>query len=402
VAAGQVVISEFRLRGRDPDGAGPLSAHANEFVEFANTTGADLVVSSGDASAGWALVASDGAVRFIIPNGTRIPARGHFLAVNGDGYGLSDYPAGDDGSMATKATGDAILLPDGTPGASYALEIPDGAGLALFRTATPSALSDPAYRLDAVGFDGAGALYSEGAPLAAPGVTLDVEHAFLRQFRTGVPQDTDDNRNDFLLVSPEAETLPGALLGSPGPENTTSPVDRTTSAALTPGLIDTGSGMNASTSPNRERHACGMVPSAPCGGPTRLGEMLIRRKFTNTSASPITRLRFRVVDLTTYPAPEGMADLRVLSSSATAIDSSSDGVVAVQGTVLEAPPGQVMQGAGVNATLSCCRTGSTASGERTVSLAQPLAPGATIYLQWRLGVRQAGSFRFFIVIEALP
>src|SRR5262249_36200142 len=51
VAAGQMVISEFRLRG------------TNEFVELANTTGADIVVSSNDASAGWAFAASDGAVR---------------------------------------------------------------------------------------------------------------------------------------------------------------------------------------------------------------------------------------------------------------------------------------------------------------------------------------------------
>ena len=88
-------------------------------------------MSSGDASAGWALVASDGAVRFIIPNGTRIPAYGRFLAVNGFGYGLGNYPAGNNGSAATTATGDAILLPDGRPGTSYELDIPDGAGLAL-------------------------------------------------------------------------------------------------------------------------------------------------------------------------------------------------------------------------------------------------------------------------------
>ena len=65
VTAGQVVISEFRLRGRDPDGIGPLSAESNEFIEFANTTGAAIVVSRNDTSAGWALVASDEAsVRF--------------------------------------------------------------------------------------------------------------------------------------------------------------------------------------------------------------------------------------------------------------------------------------------------------------------------------------------------
>ena len=398
VTAGQVVISEFRLRGRDPDGIGPLLAQANEFVEFANTTAADVVVSSGDASAGWALVASDGLVRFIIPNGATIPAHGHYLAVNGDGYGLSTYPSGHDGSIATTATGDAILLPDGTPSGSYSLEIPDGAGLALFRTAAPSALGDTAARLDAVGFEGGGnPLYYEGTPLApAGGVTIDVEHTFARQFATGRPQDTNQNRSDFLLVAPVAGTLPGAGLGSPGPENTTSPVNRSGTSGLTEGLIDTGSGVTSTMRPNRERNACGSVPSAPCGGPTRFGDMIIRRKFTNSSASPITRLRFRVVDLSTYPAPDGAADLRALSSPAVVVDSSSDGLVTVLGTVLEGPPEQLTQGGGWNATLSCCQAGGG------VTLAQPLAPGATIYLQWRLGVQQTGAFKFYLVIEALP
>ena len=266
VAAGQVVISEFRLRGRDPDGIGPLSAEANEFIEFANTTGVDIVVSSNDTSAGWALAASDGVVRFIIPNGTTIPAHGHFLAVNGNGYGLSDYPSGHDGSLATTATGDAILLPDGTtPSTSYTLEIPDGAGLALFRTAAPSALGEAGARLDAVGFEGVGdPLYYEGTPLApAGGVTLDVEHTFYRQLKTGLPQDTEQNRTDFFLVSPVADVLPGAGLGSPGPENTTSPVNRTGTAGFTDGLIDSGSGMTAATSPNRARNACGVGPVGP-------------------------------------------------------------------------------------------------------------------------------------------
>jgi hypothetical protein len=399
VTAGQVVIGEFRLRGRDPDGAGPLTAAANEFIELANTTDADVMVSSNDTSAGWALAGSDGAVRFIVPNGTLIPARGHFLAA-GESYGLGAYPAGHDGAAATTAIGDAILLPDGTPSARYALEIPDGAGIALFRTAAPSALTT-ATRLDAVGFEGAGALYSEGAPLGpAGGVTSSVEHTFIRQLKTGLPQDTDQNRTDFLLLAPLVDMLDGARLGVPGPENTTSPVDRTT--ALTLGLVDSGPGMSASTSPNRERYACGTVPSAPCGGPTQFGEMVVRRKFTNNTTDAITRLRIRIVDITAYPVPEGTADLRVLSAAPTVVSSSSDGLVTVQGTVLEAPPELVMQGAGLNASLSCCRTGTGLPGERTISLAQPLSPGQAIYLQMRLGVRQPGAFRFLIVLEALP
>jgi hypothetical protein len=38
----------------------------------------------------------------------------------------------------------------------------------------------------------------------------------------------------------------------------------------------------------------------------------------------------------------------------------------------------------------------------TITLATPLAPGASINLQFQLGVQQTGSFKFFFNIEALP
>jgi hypothetical protein len=37
-----------------------------------------------------------------------------------------------------------------------------------------------------------------------------------------------------------------------------------------------------------------------------------------------------------------------------------------------------------------------------VALSSPLAPNATIDIQFLLGVEETGSFRFFINIEALP
>ena len=58
-----------------------------------------------DATAGFALVASDGVARFIIPNGTVIPARGHYLFV-GSAYSLANY--GGTGSAA----GDQMLSQD--------------------------------------------------------------------------------------------------------------------------------------------------------------------------------------------------------------------------------------------------------------------------------------------------
>jgi len=38
----------------------------------------------------------------------------------------------------------------------------------------------------------------------------------------------------------------------------------------------------------------------------------------------------------------------------------------------------------------------------TITLATPLANGASINLQFLLGVQQTGSFKFFINVEALP
>jgi hypothetical protein len=37
----------------------------------------------------------------------------------------------------------------------------------------------------------------------------------------------------------------------------------------------------------------------------------------------------------------------------------------------------------------------------TVSLPTPLANGNSINVQWMLGVKQAGTFRFFVLIEGL-
>ena len=63
----------------------------------------------------------------------------------------------------------------------------------------------------------------------------------------------------------------------------------------------------------------------------------------------------------------------------------------IEGTTLEQPPSQP-NGGGFNATL--------AAG--TITTGTPLAAGAGINLQFMLGVQQTGSFKFFIIVEALP
>ena len=81
-----LIISEFRLRG--PNGAN------DEFIEIYNNTDTAHVVTASDGSSGYGVFAADGVMRFFIPNGTVIPARGHYLGANSVAYSLSNYPAG--------------------------------------------------------------------------------------------------------------------------------------------------------------------------------------------------------------------------------------------------------------------------------------------------------------------
>jgi hypothetical protein len=66
-------------------------------------------------------------------------------------------------------------------------------------------------------------------------------------------------------------------------------------------------------------------------------------------------------------------------------------MVPLLGTTLEQPPAQP-NGGGTNSSL--------AAG--TITTGTPLAPGASINVQFLLGIQTTGSFKFFFTIEALP
>jgi hypothetical protein len=350
-------ISEFRLRG--PGGA------SDEFVEIYNGSDSDFTVNSSDGSAGFALVASDGATRFHIPNGTHIPARGHYLGVNHSGYTLGSYAAGN---------------------ATYAADIPDGAGLTLFDTADPAQFT-LANRVDAVGSTAeSNPLYREGAgyPVIAP---ADSQFSYYRDLSAGVPKDTDNNAGDFRLVSTSA-SVGGTqtTLGSPGPENLSSPVQR--NALVKSSLVDPQcAGFGAPTS------GCARVRSGAGANPQNaaFGTLSIRRRFTNKTGAPVTRLRFRIADMSTIPETGG-ADLRAVGGNGSfdAVLTSGD-TVTIQRLTLEQPPDQP-NGGGLNSSL---RVG-------TITPAIPLANGASINLEFMLGVMRDGAFRFLINVEALP
>jgi uncharacterized repeat protein (TIGR01451 family) len=386
--AGDVLISEFRFRGPTPSGT-PQTGAFDEFIEIYNNTDSPVTVtdilggsgcalattrgagnkepngcsSSPQGNGGWAVVTSDNtsSPKFVIPSGTVIPARGHYLGVNANGYSLNGYPAG----TTINAVGDT----------TYTTDIPDNAGIAIFRTANPSGFNAD-QRLDAVGFSAVvNPLYREGNGLGLP-VTTDIEHSFVRKLASGQAQDTDNNLADFALVATNGnQTLTSAQLGAPGPENLFSPTQH--NADVKASLIEPQA--DSSAPPNRVRVGSGDS-----------GTLSFRRNFKNATGAPVTRLRFRVVNITTLGTPVSLpsqADVRLITSDDFFV-TTSRGDLTVHGTVIEEPPAQPA-GGGLNSSATVFLPGGA------------LAPGASIDVQLLLSVVRGGNYRFFINVEAV-
>jgi uncharacterized repeat protein (TIGR01451 family) len=375
---GTVIISELRTSG--PAGAD------DEFVELLNNTDADITVQASDASAGWALVKSGNdcsatpVVVAVIPAGTLIPARGNYLVV-GSAYSLGTYAAGDQ---------------------TLVFGIEDDHNLALFNTADLANVST-ATRLDAVGF-GANTgnncnLLREGATLQ-PSAGSTSEYSFVRKVDKGATEDTNENAADFVVVSTTpatpvgSNTAPG--LGAPGPENSTGergPVPCNVPGTARFGRSRLDSTVAVGSAPNTIRDA-----TSDPGNNSTFGTIYFRRRFTNNTGGPVTRLRFRITN-TKSPATPGAADLRARSSAPVVVSGINDAAtcggstpcsVTAQGTTLEQPPAQT-SGGGVNSTL----------GVGTITLATPLASGASVNLQLLFGVQQHGDYHLSIVIETV-
>jgi hypothetical protein len=379
-AEAQLIISEFRLRG--PSGAN------DEFIEIYNNSGADHTVAGGGT--GYAIAAGPGVARCVIPNGTVIPNRGRWLCVNSVAYSLASYPAGN----GTTATGDA----------TYTTDIPDNAGIAIFNTSIAANYTQ-ANRLDAVGSTSeANTLYKEGTGYPAL-VPFSIDYAFVRDecgkggsiiangpCPISTPKDTNDNAVDFFFVDTNGTSAgAGQRLGAPGPQNLSSPIQR--NSGLPAVLVDAT--VSAASAPNRVRD--------PLGAGGTFGTLSIRRRFVNNTGGSVTRLRFRVIDLSTFPAPSGIADLRPRTSVAVVVAGIADAAtcaaaslsppctITVEGTTLEQPPSQP-NGGGFNSSLSV----------GTITLATPLAAGASVSVQFLTGVEQTGAFKIYLNIEALP
>jgi hypothetical protein len=359
---GTLQISEFRVRG--PNGAN------DEFVEIRNPTDSPFSVQSSDGSSGFSVAASNGVGRFTIPNDTVIPAFGHYLGVNSVGYSLASNPAGN----GTTATGDA----------TYTTDIPDNAGIALFNTATAASF-DLLHRIDAVGSaTEANTVYKEGTgyPALTP---FSIDYSFYRSLKSGAEADTDDNAADFVFVDSNGTSAgAGQRLGVPGPENSSSPTRDGSANNLALARTDPDAGYL--DAPNVVID----TTSDPANNST-FGTLSIRRRVTNTSGAAATRLRFRIREITTFPSPSGVADLRPRTSTAAVVPLTEGGDTTAVGTTLEQPPSQP-NGGGFNSSLSV----------GTVTLATPLANGASVDTNLLFGIQQTGRFRLGLAVESLP
>lgn|GEM_PF-6452156 len=366
---GQVLITEFRLSGPGTSGTGNTS---DEFVELYNNTDAPISVSGYGIALFNASFGGDVVLGF--PAGIVIPRRGHLLVVNTVGYSLGGYAGADLSHSNTNL-------------------MADNQGFGLIDN-TRSVL------IDSVGFVGNGGNlpYIEGTGLRPTTSRPAVQYAYVRRTSTAnsFPIDTDNNANDFVLVSVTAAAFPASptpvqsVLGAPGPENRTSPVER--SVFNTPGLVDPTASPTGGE--NRKRILCG-DPGAPACDPStsQFGFLSLRRKVTNVSGTNVTRLRFRIIDVTTLGSPgagAGQADLRALTSSAITVTINGTPTT-IQGTTVETPPTQAL-GGGLNTSMSV----------NTITLGTPLPPNQSVNVQFLLGVQQSGSFRFFVTVEALP
>jgi hypothetical protein len=387
--AGTILISELRTSG--PAGAG------DDFVEIYNNTDTPHTVN--DASGGYGLFKmgadcnASPVLIGVIPNGTVIPARGHYLFV-GSAYSLANYG----GSGA--AAGDQTLAQD----------IENDRNVAIFSTTSVANLSTLT-RLDAVGFGanttGVCDLLREGTTLTPTNGSV-FEYSYFRDEcgkkgnpatfgpcpTGGLVMDSNANNNDFIFADTTGALTPaGQRLGAPSPQNSGAPRLNLSIPAL---LLDATLG--ATASPNRIRDLTPVTNGAN-------GTMTIRRRFVNNTGANVTRLRFRVVDISTLPPSPSIADLRVLDSLTITVSGVNDSAtcaatgtpattpcsVTVFGTTLEQPPTQSLGGA-LNSSLNA----------GTITLPTPLAPGQSINLHFRLGVQNPGSFKFFFNVEALP
>ena len=351
---GDIIISEFRFRG--PSGV------KDEYVELYNKSDSLKVVNSSDGSPGWAVVSGDGVTQCVIPNGTVIPSKAHFL-IAGNDFSLKQYPS----ENGYETIMDII----------YYTDIPDNSGVALFTSTTAFNLSN---RMCAAGFATAPSLYREGAGIP-PIVLSSTNYCFYRKETIGGPRNTGDNVTDFKFSDALGNNLGfGQSIGFPGPQSSSSPVNK--GGGIIISFADPQQLISAP--PNFVRD---LTPDPSHN--SSFGALDFRLKIKNQTGSKITSLRFRLTDLTTFPSPALIADLRARKCSDVSI-SVNGSPITCKGTDLDLESAQPV-GGGINSSLAIS----------TINFANPLENNDSIYFRLLFGSQQNGNINIAFIAEAL-
>jgi len=329
-----IIISEFRFDG--PNGA------SDEFVELVNNTSIPKLIVSSDANnlkgfSVWGIVNGQAQKICRIPFNTLLGPGQHFLCAKVPGYELGGYSAQDDnianntliglavdGGVGLFSSEDVVVLNNGTlvtPSGPVFRE--DGVAFKELNSSGPSALAT-AFR-EGTGLNPIGSQ----DPNDRAGAEAR-EYSFVRKHVTAgngswsgaVYQDTNNNLSDFALVanigdgpidrasisanngqffaatafdpspsgSPGTEAATTPVFGAPGPQSTTSPVERNYTSQFIRSLFDTGSAGNVS--PNVERHS-----QIVCGGSK--GELILRFTYRNQTGLTQNNFRVRWIDAST-------------------------------------------------------------------------------------------------------
>ena len=237
------------------------------------------------------------------------------------------------------------------------LNIADNAGIALFKTSNSANFtareSTRCGRLD----QPKQYELQEGAGYPAL-VPFSIDYSFVRKIPSraagAVTQDTNDNAADFLFVDTNGTSAgAGQRLGAPGPENMSAPRTSEQTSVIR---------YSIRRKPKLIRQMCSRFHSDPANNST-FGTLSIRRKFTNNTGGNITRLRFRIIDLTTFPSP-----IRYFRSETTHVRHDRRSTDRrrqhnVAGTTLEQPPSQP-NGGGFNSSMSVPSFDRGAAAER--------------------------------------
>lgn len=374
LAPHDVLINEFRLAG--PGGS------SDEYVELYCNRDVDCDVSGASIrSYNLAVPVPDqptgpADLSYTFPAQTIIPARQRLLVGDATQFSLPDY-----GTLDFNVHNASI--PD---------YFNDNQGLQVISAGDPIVI-------DSVGFIGGGDSdqFIEGTGLQrATGPRPADQYAYVRKRPTpsGLPQDTDNNANDFVLVSVTGTAHPGItalpVLGAPGPRGLRNPLSYDDSQ-VTWSYVEPA--VDAHLSPNRVRCEACTSPAAP------YGTISFRRSFTNNTNQTFNYIAFRVVQITTLNSPNTLGDqaeLRLItpSGSVAPFENSQARTVTIQNPALEydslCPDCQPQQpnGGGLNSTVSLVET--------------TINPGQTIDVQFLANVVHTGTYRLYVYVEAFP